>query len=49
MSVVFVGPVVLCANVASGMMFGWSQGSVGSSSIGISYGSTMIGLTVTWV
>ena len=49
MSVIFVGPVVLCAKVASGMMFSWSKGSVGSLSLGISYGSTMIGLTVTWL
>ena len=49
MSVVLVGPVVLCANAVSGMVFGLSKGSVGSSSIGILYGSTMIGLTVTWL
>ena len=49
MSVALVGPVVLCANAASGMVLGLSNVSVGSSFIGISYGSTMIGLTVTWV
>ena len=47
MSVVFVGPVVLCVSVASGVMFSWSKGSAVSSSLGILYGSTMIGLTVT--
>ena len=49
MSFVLVGPVVLCANVVSGMVFGLSKGLVGSSSIGILYSSTMIGLTITWL
>ena len=49
MSVALVGPVLLCANAVSGVVLGWSYISVGSLSIGISYESTMIGLTVTWV
>ena len=49
MSVALVGPVLLCVNTVFDMVLGWSYNSVGSSSIGILYGSTMIGLTVTWL
>ena len=48
MSVAVFGAVLWCANVVSGVVLGWSYVLVCSLSIGISYGSTMIELTVTW-